>query len=207
MADKDAFKYTNNLATDFQPGQFPIQPWADALTKERMTGVHASESPSAHCLPPGVSLLDASAAGFPLKIVQEPNVVVILYEGPLSQFRQVFLDGRPLPKDPNPTWLGYSVGKWEGDTLVVETVGFNGKSWLDLVGHPSTDALRITERLRRRDFGHLDIQLTVDDPKAYTKPWTLNMPELRFVDTELLENVCENEKDLKHLPNNQGGLK
>jgi hypothetical protein len=203
MADREGFKYLNNLAADFQPGQFPIQPWADALTKERMTGAHASESPSAHCLPPGLPLLDEStAAGFPFKIVQEPNLVVILYEGPLSQFRQVFLDGRPLPKEPNPTWLGYSVGKWEGDTLVVETVGFNGMSWLDLVGHPSTDALRITERFRRRDFGHLDIQVTVDDPKAYTKPWTLNLPQLHFADTELLEAVCENEKDLKHLPIN-----
>ena len=203
MADREGFKYLNNLAADFQPGQFPIQPWADALNKERMTGAHASESPSAHCLPPGLPLLDEStAAGFPFKIVQEPNLVVILYEGPLSQFRQVFLDGRPLPKEPNPTWLGYSVGKWEGDTLVVETVGFNGMSWLDLVGHPSTDALRITERFRRRDFGHLDIQVTVDDPKAYTKPWTLNLPQLHFADTELLEAVCENEKDLKHLPIN-----
>jgi hypothetical protein len=168
-----------------------------------MTGVHASEFPSARCLPPGIALLDRStAAGFPFKIVQEPGLIVILYEGPLSQFRQVFLDGRPLPQDPNPSWLGYSVGKWEGDTLVVETVGFNGMSWLDLVGHPSTDALRITERFRRRDFGHLDIQLTVDDPKAYTKPWTLNLPQLHFADTELLEAVCEDEKDLKHLPIN-----
>jgi hypothetical protein len=109
------------------------------------------------------------------------------------------LDGRALAEDPNPTWMGYSVGRWEGDTLVVETIGFNGKKWLDQGGHPSTDALHVTERFRRRDFGHLDIQFIVDDPKAYTKPWILNLPQLLYPDYELLEWVCENEKDLKHM--------
>ena len=105
-----------------------------------------------------------------------------------------------FPKDPNPTWAGYSSGHWEGDTLVVESNGFNGKAWLSGFGNPTTDAMRLTERMRRRDFGHMDIQLTIDDPKAYTKPWTAELhPEL-IPDTELMEFVCnENERDLRHL--------
>lgn len=190
-------KYLANLAADFKPGDFPIQPWADALTKERMTGVHAGEESNANCLPQGVPRIDATPN--PFKIVQEPDLVVILYEA-FGQFRQVYLDGRALPKDPNPTWLGYSMGHWDGDTLVVETTGFNGKTWLDQAGHPTTDALHVTERFRRRDFGHLDIQVTIDDPKAYTKPWTVTEPMQFLPDTDLIEFVCnENEKDLKHL--------
>lgn len=198
--DKNPFKYLNNITADFNPGESPTQPWAEALTKERMTGAQASESPAARCLPPGIPILDSSsAAGYPLKIVQGPKLVVVLYEA-MSQFRQVFLDGRPLPKDPNPTWLGYSVGRWEGDALVIETTGFNGKTWLDVAGHPSTDALHVTERFRRPDFGHLELQLTIDDPKAYTRPWTVTQAMQLAADTELLEYVCnENEKDLQHL--------
>ena len=197
--DKDPFKYLRDITADFKPGESPTQPWAEALTKERMTGAHASESPPARCLTPGIPILDSSSApGYPLKIVQGPKLVILLYEV-FSQFRQVFLDGRPLPTDPNPTWLGYSVGRWERDVLVVDTTGFNGKTWLDLVGHPSTDALHVTERFRRRDFGHLELQLTIDDPKAYTKPWTVTQTMELWADTELLEDVCENEKDLQHL--------
>jgi len=189
----------SGLATDFKPGEFPIQPWAEALTKERMTGARASEYPGANCLPSGIPIIEPQP-DFPLKIIQEPGLVVILYET-YGVFRQIFLDDRTLPKDPNPTWLGYSVGRWDGDALVVETAGFNGKTWLDLAGHPSTDALHITERFQRRDFGHLDIQLTIDDAKAYTKPWTVTFWMQLLADTELLEYVCnENEKDLKHLP-------
>jgi hypothetical protein len=190
-------KYLANIAADFQPGELPIQPWAEALTKERMTGVHASEESNANCQPQGVPRIDATPN--PFKIVQEPELIVILYEA-FGQFRQIFLDGRQLPKDPNPTWLGYSVGRWEGDTLVVETSGFNGRTWLDQAGHPTTDALHVTERYRRRDFGHMDIQVTIDDPKAYTKAWTVSEPMQLLPDTDLLEFVCnENEKDLKHL--------
>ena len=198
--DADNFKYVNDLAADFKPGAFPIQAWAEALVKQRTAEAQAKDSPPAHCLPQGVPLLDASSALYPLKIVQEPRLVVILYEA-FSQFRQIFLDGRTVQKEPNPTWLGYSVGRWDGDELVVDTIGFNGKSWLDAVaGHPSTDALRVTERFRRRNFGHLDLQLTIDDPKAYTKPWTVTETMHLAPDTELLEFVCnENEKDLKHL--------
>jgi hypothetical protein len=192
-------KYARNLAADFKPGEFPIQPWAEALTKERMTGAHASEWPPTRCLTPGVAWLDG-LQNFPLKIVHQPDLILILHEH-FGEFRQVFLDGRDLQKDPNPTWLGYSVGRWDGDTLVVDTIGFNGKTWLDGVGHPTTDALYTTERFHRRDFGHLDLQLTIDDPKAYTKPWTVAESMEFWPDTDLLESVCnENEKDLKHLP-------
>jgi hypothetical protein len=189
-------KYLSNLAADFKPGEFPIQPWAEALTEERTPG--GSEWPPAGCLPPGVPVLNTGNRS--LKIIQEPSLVVILYEV-FGQFRQIFLDGRTLPKDPNPTWLGYSVGRWDGDILVVDTAGFNGKTWLDVRGHPTTEVLHVTERFRRRDFGHLDIQLTIDDPKAYTKPWTVNLLPMEFDgDNELLEDVCnENEKDLKHM--------
>jgi hypothetical protein len=155
---------------------------------------HREESTS-NCLPHGVPKIDTN---LPFKIIQEPGLVVILYE--VGRFRQIFLDGRTLPKDPNPTWLGYSVGWWDGDALVIDTAGFNGKTWLDsVVGHPATDALHVIERLRRRDFGHLDIEVTVDDPKAYTRPCTVTLPT-EFNDTELLEYVCdENEKDVRHM--------
>jgi hypothetical protein len=195
--DPQNLKYGADVSADFKPGEFPIQPWAEALTKERRAGLQAKERPDTHCIPLGASL--GYTGDLPKKIIQEPGVIVILYEGD-GAFRQIFLDGRPLPQDPNPTWMGYSVGRWEGDTLVIETTGFNGKKWLDLRGYPSTDALHTTERFRRRDFGHLDIEFTVDDPKAYTKPWTLKLPQLLYADTELLEFVCnENEKDLKHM--------
>jgi hypothetical protein len=198
--DQSGVKYIADIAADFKPGEFPTRPWAEALTRERRN--HASEYPPAHCLPPSIPVLDEGSAIYPLKIVQEPDLVVILNEA-MGLFRQVFLDGRVLPKDPSPTWLGYSVGRWDGDALVVDSTGFNGKAWLDGAGgagHPSTEALHITERFLRRDFGHLDLQITIDDPKAYTKPWTVAVTMHISPDTELLEFVCnENEKDLKHL--------
>jgi hypothetical protein len=199
LLDADA-KYLNDISTYFKPGGLPIRPWAEAVTKDRMTGAHASEFPAARCLPQGIPILDGSpAVGYPLKIIQEPNLMVFLYEA-MSQFRQIFLDGRALPKDPNPTWLGYSVGAWERNALVIESTGFNGESWLDLAGHPTTDALRVTERFQRPDFGHLNLQLTIDDSKAYREPWTVTLPMHFAADSDLLEYVCsENEKDRKHL--------
>ena len=200
QGDQQNIKYLHDLAVDFKPGEFPILAWAEALARERITDAQASEQPATHCLPPGIPITDAQPF-FPLKIIQEEELVVILYET-YSEFRQIFLDGRTLPKDPNPSWLGYSVGRWAADVLVVDTAGFNGNTWLDnTAGHPSTDALHIIERFRRRDFGHLQIQLTIDDPKAYTKPWTVNFTFHLLPDNELIEFVCnENEKDLKHLP-------
>jgi hypothetical protein len=187
-------KYLENLAADGTPA--PAQPWAEAFFKK----IQASDGkgrPQERCLPHGVT--DYDALPMPIKFIQTPGEIVILYEA-YNHFRQVFLDGRPLPKDdPQPTWMGYSVGKWDGDTLVVDSGGFNDQTWLDDGGHPHTEALHITERFHRRDFGHMDLQLTVDDPKAYTKPWGATL-RLNFLpDDELLENICENEKDFAHI--------
>src|SRR5262249_53366934 len=135
---------------------------------------------------------------FPIKFAQLRDELVVLYEH-FGVFRQVFLDGRALPKEPNPTWLGYSAGRWEGDDLVIESSGFNGKTWLDDLGHPTTESLSIVERLRRVDLEHIQLRLTVDDAKAYTKPWTITESLELFPDGELIEYVCnENEKDIKH---------
>jgi hypothetical protein len=175
--------------------EIPWQPSALALFKQRIED-NQKDNPESRCLPRGLPKADA----FDLhKIVQMPGLVLILYEYQTT-FRQIFTDGRKLPKDPNPAWMGYSVGHWEGDTLVVESNGFNGKAWLSGQGNPITDALRLTERMRRRDFGHMDIQLTIDDPKAYTKPWTAELHPQLIPDTELMEFVCnENERDVRHL--------
>ncbi len=173
----------------------PWQPWAKALF-DRNTATNLIDNPESRCLPRGVPKEDA----FDLhKIVQTPDLIVILYEYQTT-FRQIFLDGRALPKDPNPAWAGYSTGHWEGDTLVVESSGFNGKAWLSGFGNPTTDAMHLTERMRRRDFGHMDIHLTINDPKAYTRPWTAELHPQLIPDTELIEFVCEeNERDLHHL--------
>ena len=166
-------------------------PWAQALYKERLE-TYGHDDPASNCLPEGprTGLLGLD----PLRIVQTPNLIVILYEaGPV---RQIFLDGRPHPKDPTPTWMGYSVGRWEGDTLVVETTGFNDRTWLDISGHPHSDALHVTERFRRTSFGTMQLTITYTDPKAYTKPFTVTLPVLYQADSDLLETVClENEKD------------
>jgi len=181
-----------------KPGEVSMTPWAEAIYNQRKDGALSAQDPDANCLPQGVPKIDATP--LPFKIFQEPNVVVVLYEA-FDQFRQFFMDGRELPKDPNPQWFGYSVAKWDGDTLVVESSGFNGKAWLDQVGHPSSESLRVTERFHRRDLGHMDIQATITDPIAYTKPWSFTQPLSLMVDTDLLELVCnENNKDLVHLP-------
>ncbi len=189
-----------NLAADIKlPPTCPCSPGPPPATfQERSTG--ASTPPrresQANCLPPGLPRINATPLAF--RIYQQPGVVLILYEA-FDLYRQIFMDGRELGKDPNPTWLGYSTGKWDGDTLVVDTTGFNGKTWLDQAGHPTTDALHVTERFHRRDFGHLEVQTTIDDPKAYTKPWTATeMMDLQL-NTELMEYACENEKDVQHL--------
>ena len=190
-------KYVRNLASDLKPGETPFQPWAEKLFNERKTGSLSHEEPDANCLPQGTPKIDTAPA--PWKVIQLPDQIAILYEA-FTQWRQIFMDGRELPKDPNPTWFGYSVGHWEGDTLVVESNGFNGKAWLDQEGRPSTDALHVTERFRRKDFGHLEIKVTIDDPKAYTKPWTVTQDPTLMLDTELLEFIChENEKDIQHM--------
>jgi hypothetical protein len=134
----------------------------------------------------------------PFKIILTPEVLVILYEE-FNHYRQVFTDGRGHPQDLNPTWYGYSVGQWDGDTFVADTIGFNDQTWLDEGGYSHSDALHIVERFRRRDFGHLDMQITIDDSKAYTKPWMVSMSFDLLPDTELIEHMCENEKDAAHI--------
>lgn len=165
-------------------------PWAREVYAKRSIGF-AKDSPDSNCLPPGPN---AGLFGMdPVKFIQTKNVLVILYEG--APTRQVFLDGRPLPKDPNPTWMGYSVGRWDGETLVVETAGYNDRTWLDLTGHPHTEALRVTERFRRLNTGQMKLEMTFDDPKTYTRPWTISVDAQLVPDTELLEYICnENEK-------------
>jgi hypothetical protein len=193
-------EFFGDLTTGLKPEDVSMLPWAAALQKERVAKEHG-EDPLARCLPHGVPRINTNGM-FPFKIIQTPAVIVILYEQ-LNLFRQVFMDGRKLVNNPNPTWLGYSTGKWDGDTLVVETSGFNDKTWLDTgKGHPATDALHVTERFRRPNFGTLEIQATIDDPKAYTKPWTTRVQKMNLqLDTDILEFVCnENEKDAAHMP-------
>jgi hypothetical protein len=193
-------KFFMNLATGLKPEDVEWQPAAQALQKQREDRLH-SDDPLARCLPHGVPRVDTNGI-FPFKIIQTPGLIVILYEQ-LSLFRQVFMDGRTLAKDLNPTWLGYSTGKWDGDTLVIESSGFNDKTWLDTEkGRPASEALHVTERFRRTNFGTMEIQSTIDDPKSYKKPWTTAIQK-NFIqlNTDLLEFICnENEKDLSHLP-------
>ena len=194
--------YFFDLAKDLKPEEVAMLPWAKTLQQQRETNDH-KDDPMAACMPPGVPRIDTSNSGdalHPFKIVQTPALIVLLYETSVnSNFRQIFLDGRPLPRDPQPTWLGYSAGRWEGKTLVVETIGFNGRVWLDTgKGHPQTEAAHVTERFTRRDFGHLDLEVTIDDPKAYEKPWRVKMPVVLLPDTDLIETTCENEKDVQH---------
>ncbi len=178
-----------NIAQDLKPED--IQPWAEALFLQRVRDSR-KDSPLAKCLP--VSLPFHNFFNL-TRIVQTPGIIVMLYESPNSPHRTIFTDGRDLPKDPNPTWLGYSVGRWEGETLVITSSGFNDSGWLDSAGHPQTEALRITERLRRRDFGHMEFEITIDDPKVFTKPFTVKAERLLAADTDLLEDVCDNERD------------
>ena len=190
--------HLRDLAAGLKPEDAPFQPWAKAVFDERATGAHSKEDPDANCLPQGVPKIDAAPA--PWKMIQLPGSIVVVYEA-FNLWRQIFMDGRQRAADLNPSWHGYSLGKWEGDTLVVDTVGFNGKAWLDQLGRPSTEALHVIERFRRRDFGHMEIQVTIDDPKAYTKPWTVTEEVRLLPDTDLMEFICaENNKDLEHLP-------
>ncbi len=177
-----------------RPSGGPLQPWAAALDKQRRE-MFLKDDPATRCLPMGVPRSDRRGVH---KIVQLPGLMVVLYEES-NLYRQIFLDGRVLPKDPNPTWMGYSVGHWEGDTLVVDTSGFNDQVWI-WSGHPHTQALRTVERFRRRDFGHMALEITIDDPQTYTKPWTLTFDLQLVPDTELLESICnENNTNVPHL--------
>ena len=190
-------KYSLNLAADLDPKDLGMRAWAEDLMKQRLAD-QRKDMPGSRCLPWPVPAV--AAVPVPFRIIQTADSVVILHEA-MTMFRQIFLDGRVLSENPNPTWLGYSVGHWEGDTLVVDTRGFNDRSWLDGMGHPHTEDLHVIERFRRRNFGHMEIEFTIDDPRAYAKAWTNRMPaELMPADAQLYENVCnENERDLPHL--------
>jgi len=191
-------RYSRNLAADLDPADVPFQPWARALAEARLDGSHSREDPPANCLPQGVPRLGGAPA--PWKVVQTDDLVVVIYEA-FNLWRQIFIDGRRLAPDVQPTWLGYSTGHWDGDTLVVDTRGFNGRAWLDQVGKPSTEQLHVVERYTRKDYGHMQIEITIDDPGAYTKPWTITEQVHVLPDTELLEFICnENNTDLEHLP-------
>ena len=184
-----------NIGVDL-PGGLPYQPWLAALVQERIAN-QAKGDPHIRCLPD----LFLRAYGLPhyLKFVQTPGLLVMLNEMN-GVYRQVFTDGRPLPKDPNPSWQGYSSATWSGDTLVIDTIGFRDDLWIDWDGSVITEAAKLREQIRRPDFGHLEIEVTVDDPKAYTKPWTVTLRQQFAADAELVDEICaENEKDSQRL--------
>jgi hypothetical protein len=197
VGQKDCIPQMNLPADQINIGRtlkngLPYTPWAAKLVAER-TANGAKDDPHAFCLPPNFP----RAYSLPqyIKIAQMPKLTIILHEFNAS-YRQIFTDGRPLPKDPLPAWNGYSVGRWEGDTLVVESSGFRDDLWLDLSGSPMTSGAQVIERIKRPNFGSLEIEVTVNDPKGYTKPWTVTLHQNIVLDTELIEETClENERD------------
>ena len=182
--------YALNLVSDLKPEE--ILPWAAELSRKRAEEF-GKDHPGYKCMP---DIGPFTSFGL-FKILQTPSTIAFLPEA--GAYRQILTDGRALPEDPNPTWTGYSIGRWDGDTFVVESAGFNDRTWLDVDGHPHTEALRVTERYRRADFGHMRIEMTFADPRTYTRPWTIRLDATLAPDTELLESVCnENEKSLQH---------
>ena len=191
------YRYFPNLAADLGLENVPMTDEARKIHTARATGLLGYEEPDAHCLPQGVPKINM--APVPFKIVQTDKLVVLVYEA-FNLWRQVHLDGREWADDLNPSWMGYSKGRWEGDTLVVETRGLNGKQWLDHGGLPASDKLTVVERFRRPNFGRLEIEITITDPTYYTKPWTATTNARLMPDTELFEFICnENEKSTQHM--------
>jgi len=184
-----------NIGVDL-PGGLPYQPWLVPIVKERTDNL-AKDDPHIKCLPD--NFLRAYGLPHLLKFVHTPNLLVMLNEMNAG-YRQIFTDARPLPEDPTPSWQGYSSGKWTGDTLVIDTIGLRDDTWIDWNGSVLTQSAKVREQIRRPDFGHLEIQVTVDDPKAYTKPWTVTLKQRIVVDAELIDEIClENEQSLKHM--------
>ncbi|HEY7338427.1 MAG TPA: hypothetical protein VH639_26305 [Bryobacteraceae bacterium] len=189
-------QYFVNIFSDFKPEEVPFQPDAARSFRQRAENF-TKLSPISHCLPEGMPMIEMAPA--PYKIVQTPGVTFMLYERDTT-YRQIYTDGRKLPDDPQPSWLGYSVGKWDGDSLLVDTIGFNDRGWLDARAHAHSEALRLTERFHRLDLGHMEVQLTIDDPGTYTRPFTIKLKQRLLPDTDLLESYCaENEKDARHM--------
>jgi len=178
------------------PGGLPYQPWAETLVRQR-TSVFGRDDPHVRCLPsnpPRIWTLPHRQ-----KIIQTPGLIAVLTEFNAS-YRQIYTDGRALPVDPTPSWSGYSTASWQSNTLVVDTIGLRGDVWLDSSGSPISEGARLTERIRRPDYGHLEIELTVDDPKTYTKPWTIMVHEVIQLNIEMIDEIClENEKSLRHM--------
>lgn len=197
VGESDPSLYFFNVLGDFKSEEAPLQPAAAAALRKQAESV-GKGTPASLCLPT-TPLPIADVAPGPFKIVQTPGLMLFLYEAD-TVFRQIYLDGRKHPDDPQPSWLGYSVGRWEGDSLVVDVVGITDRSPLDIVGHTHSEALRLTERFHRRDFGHMDVQITIDDPQTYTRPFTYKFTDKLLPDTDLIESFCtENEKDTKHM--------
>ena len=185
----DITKHVLNVFWDVPPGEWPLRPDASALTDQRQKS--GRDFPTAYCQPGSVP---ASLLILEFKMVQAPRQIVVL-PGNGDPPRQIYTDGRSLPKDAEPSWMGSSVGRWQGETLVVETSGFKESAWLDSFGHPRSEAMHITERYRRRDFGHIDLELTFDDPKYYTRPFGFKTTLTLLPDTDVLEYVCtENQR-------------
>jgi hypothetical protein len=193
-------KYFRDILSDFKPDERPLTPAGAELLRKH--GQPGTVNPTLNCLPDGVPHGDLLPE--PFKIIHSPGIIVMLYEVETT-FRQIFTDGRKLPADPSLTWQGYSVGRWEGDTLAIETAGFNDLGWLDARGTGHSTDMRVEERFRRRDYGHLDLTITITDPQTFTRPITFNVVEQLLPDTDLFEHYClENEKDDRHFPGRAG---
>jgi len=193
--DATTSRRMTNIGVDL-PGGLPYQPWLAAIVKER-TANNAKDDPHVKCLPD--NFLRAYGMPHLLKFVHKSDLLVVLNEWNAG-YRQVYTDARPFPEDPVPSWQGYSSAKWSGDTLVIDTIGMRDDSWVDWNGSVVTEAGKVREEIRRPDLGHLEIRVTVDDPKAYTRPWTVAIKERLIVDAELIDEIClENEKSLQHM--------
>ena len=182
-----------DISLGLKPGEtVPLNAWSQEVMSKHLS----KDDPEANCLPTGVP----RHAPYPWKIVEDPPYIYFLFEGNIHSFRQIFMNGRKHPAEPNPTWYGHSTGKWEGDALVIDTTGFNDKFWFDFVGHPHTEKLHTIERYSRPDLGTLKEEATIDDPGAYTKPFTVNASHRLLPGDELMEYICqENQKDTFHL--------
>jgi hypothetical protein len=189
-------RYFRDILSDFKPEERPLTPLGvERLRQHTQPGAF---NPTLNCLPDGVPHGDLLPE--PFKIMHTPGVIVMLYEVETT-FRQIFMDGRKLPADMSPTWQGYSVGRWDGDTLVIDSAGFNDRSWLDARGTPRSTDMRIEERFHRRDYGHMDLTIMITDPQIFTKPISFSVVEELLPDTDLLEHYCvENERDDAHMP-------
>src|SRR5581483_8985534 len=191
-----AGNYTANIFRDMKPEEIPERPAAAKLRIERLKS-GTRPNPSVFCLPMGLPVNNFVVEV--VKFIQAPKEIVAIYEVDGS-YRQIYTDGRPLPKDMSPSWLGYSTAHWDGDTLVVETEGFNDRTWLDMSGHSHSEALHLTERYHRRDYGHMDVEMTFNDPVMYTRPFTIKFTHALVPDSDILETYCnENEKDRNHI--------